>query len=99
MTIFPLRRKSEKKRRRTEVTEVIGRCTGRGHGMTGRVRSVQMQQSDARVLGFTTGVSGHSRDRHVRSGAQRELQFARSIGHAARPVTRDRTRPVVEGAY
>jgi hypothetical protein len=99
MTIFPLRRKSEKKRRRTEVTEVIGRCTGRGHGMTGRVRSVQTQQSDTWVLGFATGASGHSWDRRVRSGAQRELQFTRSIGRAARPVTRDRTRPVVERAY
>jgi hypothetical protein len=27
------------------------------------------QQSCAGVLGFATGVSGHSRDRHVRSGA------------------------------
>jgi hypothetical protein len=57
------------------------------------------QQSGARVLGFATGASGHLRDRHVRSGAQRELKFARSIGRAARLVTRDRTRPVVEGAY
>jgi hypothetical protein len=30
----------EKKRRRTEVTVVTGRCTGHGHGVTGRVRSV-----------------------------------------------------------
>jgi hypothetical protein len=57
------------------------------------------QQSGKRVLGFATGASGHSQDRHVRSGAQRELKFARSIGGMARPVTRDRTRPVVEGAY
>jgi hypothetical protein len=77
---------------------VTGRCTGRGHGVTGRVRSVQ-RSSQARGLGFATGVSGHSRDRRVRSGALRELQFARSIGRSARPVTHDRTRPVVEGAY
>jgi hypothetical protein len=57
------------------------------------------QQSGTRVLGFATGASGHSWDRRVRLGAQRELKFARSIGRAARPVTRDRIRPVVEGAY
>jgi hypothetical protein len=28
----------------TEVTVVTGRCTGRGHGMTGRVRLVQSGQ-------------------------------------------------------
>jgi hypothetical protein len=77
---------------------VTGRCTGRGHGLTGRVRSVQLS-SQARGLGFATGVSSHSRDRRVRSGALSELQFARSIGRGARPVTHDRTRPVVEGAY
>jgi hypothetical protein len=78
---------------------VTRRCTGRGHGMTRRVRSVQRKQSGARVLGFTTGASGHSRDRRVRSVAQRELRFTRTIGRAARPVTHDRTRPIVEGAY
>jgi hypothetical protein len=31
------------------------------------------QQSSTRVLGFATGASGHSRDRRVWSGAQREL--------------------------
>jgi hypothetical protein len=56
-------------------------------------------QSGTRVLGFTIGASGHSRDRRARSGAQRELKLARTIGRAARPVTRDRTRQVVEGAY
>jgi hypothetical protein len=38
------------------------------------------QQSGVRVLGFATGASGHSRDRRVRSGVQRELRFARTIG-------------------
>jgi hypothetical protein len=56
-------------------------------------------QSGARVLGFRTGASGHSWDRHVRSGAQRELQNARSIRRGARPVTIDRTRPVAMGPY
>jgi hypothetical protein len=49
------------------------------------------QQSGVRVLGFATGASGHSRDRGVRSGAQRELKFARSIRRVVRLV--------VEGAY
>jgi hypothetical protein len=44
--------------------------TGRGHGVTGRVRSVQ-RSSQARGLGFATGASGHLRDRRVRSGAQK----------------------------
>jgi hypothetical protein len=57
------------------------------------------QQSGARVLGFATSVSGHSWDQRIRSGTQRELKFATSIGRAARLVTRDRTRLVVEGAY
>jgi hypothetical protein len=57
------------------------------------------QQSGARVLGFATGASGHSWDRRVRSGAQKELWFARTIGRGAHPVTHDRTRPIVEGAY
>jgi hypothetical protein len=34
-----VRRKSKKKRRRTEVTKLTGRWTGRGLCMTGRVRS------------------------------------------------------------
>jgi hypothetical protein len=57
------------------------------------------QQSDAWVLGFATGASGHSRDRRVRSGDQRKLKFARLIGRAVRSVTHDRTCLVVEGAY
>jgi hypothetical protein len=57
------------------------------------------QRSGAWVLGFASGASGHSRDCRVRSGAQRELQFTRSIGRAARPVTHDQTRPIIEGAY
>jgi hypothetical protein len=51
------------------------------------------------VLGFATGASDHLRDRRVRSGVQRELRFARTIEHEARPVTHDQTRPVIEGAY
>jgi hypothetical protein len=51
------------------------------------------------VLGFATGASSHSWDRRVRSGAQKELRFARTIGRGAHPVTCDRTRLIVEGAY
>jgi hypothetical protein len=76
-------------------TEVNG--GHRGDRTLHRTRPVSTAQ--ARVLGFATGASGHSRDRHVRSGAQEELQFARTIGRGPRPVTHDRTRPIVEGAY
>jgi hypothetical protein len=79
-------------------TEVNG--GHRGDRTLHRTRPVSsMQQSGARVLGFATGVSDHSWDWRVRSGAQRELKLARSIERAVRSVTRDRTRPVVEGAY
>jgi hypothetical protein len=37
-----------------------------------------VQQSGARVLGFATGASGHSRDRRVRSGAQRSRAWRRT---------------------
>jgi hypothetical protein len=59
-----------------------------------RTRPVSTAQ--ARVLGFATGASGHLRDRRVRSGVQRKLSM---IGREARPVTHDRTRPIVEDAY
>jgi hypothetical protein len=68
---FPPRRKSKKKRRRTEVTKVTGRWTIHGLYLTGRVRSV-----------FSVYAC-----------------FSLLIGRAARPVTVDRTRPVVQGAY
>jgi hypothetical protein len=61
----------------TEVTEVTGRCTERGHGLTGRVRSVQ-RSSQARGLRVATGASGHSRDRSVRSGTQRNSAWRRA---------------------
>jgi hypothetical protein len=67
MTFFLYAGSPEKKRRRTEVTEVTGRCTGRGPCMTGRVRSVFS------VCAY----------------------FSSMIGREARPVTDDRTRPVV----
>jgi hypothetical protein len=50
---------------------VTGRCTGRGHGMTERVRSV-----------FSVCAV-----------------FSLLIGRAARPITADRMRPVIQGAY
>jgi hypothetical protein len=71
MPIFHYAGSRKKKRKRTEVTMMTGRCTGRGHGVTGRVRSVSS------VCAF----------------------FSCLIGREARPVTGDRTRPVVQGAY
>jgi hypothetical protein len=68
---FLLRRKSKKKQRRTEVTEMTGHWTGRGFCMTG----------------------------HVRSAFSVYACFSLMIGRAARPVTIDRTRPIVQGAY
>jgi hypothetical protein len=65
------RLKLEKKQRRTEVTEVTGRWTGRGLCLTGRVRSVF---SVCACFYFWSDT-------------------------VARPVTVDRTRPVVQGAY
>jgi hypothetical protein len=56
------------------------------------------QQSGARVLRFATGASDPSRNRSVRSCTQRSRAWRRAIGRAARPVTRDRTRPVAMGA-
>jgi hypothetical protein len=61
-----------------------------------RTRPVSTAQT--RVLGFVTGVSSHSQDQRVRSCTQWKLQNARMIGRATRPVTLDRTRPIVEGA-
>jgi hypothetical protein len=78
---------------------VTERCTGRGHGMTGRVWSVQ-HSSQAR------GCLGLQPTRPVTRGTDASGQAPRSvargvklIGRAARPVTRDRTHPVIEGAY
>jgi hypothetical protein len=60
-----------------EETEANGGHSGdrmlhRTRSQFDRTRPVSsLQQSGARVLGFATGASGHSRDRRVRSGAQR----------------------------
>jgi hypothetical protein len=70
-TIFHYVESPEKKRMRTEVTEVTGRWTKCGLCMTGRIRSA-----------FSICVC-----------------FSLMIGRAARPVTVDRARPVVQGAY
>jgi hypothetical protein len=70
--------------------------TGRGLGLTGRVRSVAAV-AEARGLGFCTDVSDHSRDRRVRSGAQRVCRPCGRSDVVARPVTFDRTRPVTSG--
>jgi hypothetical protein len=85
--IFHYAGSRKRKRRRTEVTEVTERCTGRDHGMTGRIWSA-VRRAGVKVC-----------NRRVRSGAQKELWFARTIERGTRPVTRDRTRPIVEGAY
>jgi hypothetical protein len=59
--------------------------TGRGLGLTGRVRSVAAV-AEARGLGFCTDVSDHSRDRRVRSGAQRVCRSCGRSDAVARPV-------------
>jgi hypothetical protein len=56
---------------------VTGRCTGRCHGLTGRVRLVQ-RSSQAHGQGFATGTSGHSWDRSVRSSTQRNSGWRRA---------------------
>jgi hypothetical protein len=69
-----------------EETEANGghsgdRTLNRTRSRFDRTRPVSSsRQSGARVLGSRTSASGHSRDRRVRSGAQRELQNIRSIG-------------------
>jgi hypothetical protein len=50
-----------------------------------------VSSTQPRLLGFATGASGQA-PRGVARGVE-------LIGRAARPVTRDRMRPVVEGAY
>jgi hypothetical protein len=52
----------------------------------------------ARGLGFTIGASGHSRDRHVRSGAGGTANAKDRSEAVARPVMIDRTRQVVCGS-
>jgi hypothetical protein len=69
--------------------------TGRGLGLTGRVRSVAAV-AEAHGLGFCTGASDHSRDQRVRSGAQRVCRSHGRSDAVTCPVTCDRTRPVDE---
>jgi hypothetical protein len=59
---------------------VIGRRTGRGLRMTGRVRSVAAADWHG-TLGLRTGASGRSWDRRVRSSPRETAKHARSIGH------------------
>jgi hypothetical protein len=63
-----------------------------------RTCPVSDSSSLARGLGFTIGASGHSRDRHVRSGARGTTNAKGRSDAVARPVTIDRTRPVVSGS-
>jgi hypothetical protein len=74
------RQDSAKKQRRTEVSGVTGRWIGRGYGMTGHVRAVAAAVRRG-SLGFCTSVSGHSRDRRVRSGARGTANAKGSIRH------------------
>jgi hypothetical protein len=90
------RQDSAKKQRRTEVSGVTGRWIGRGHGMTGHVRAVAAAVRRG-SLGFCTSVSGHSRDRRVRSGARGTANAKGRSDMVARLVTIDRTRPAVRG--
>jgi hypothetical protein len=70
--------------------------TRHGLVLTGRVRSVAAA-AEARGLGFCIGASGHSRDRHVQSGAQRVYSSRGRSDAVAHPVTIDWTRPVTSG--
>jgi hypothetical protein len=54
-----------------------------------RTRLVSDSSCLARGLGFTTGVSGHSRDRYVRSGARGTANAKGQSDAVARPVTID----------
>jgi hypothetical protein len=63
-----------------------------------RTRPVSDSSSLARGLGFITGSSGHSRDRHVRSGARGTANAKGPSDAVARPVTIDRMLPIVSGS-
>jgi hypothetical protein len=80
-----------KKRRQTEVTEVIGRWTGHGLCLTGRVRSVLSVCAYLGILIGHGGASGHDRsDTSGRYGclldSNRMLALWRLVHLAARPV-------------
>jgi hypothetical protein len=76
---------------------VIGPCTGRSHGLIGRIWSVQRSSQARRCFGLQlarpvprgTRVSGRA-PRGVECGEE-------LIERAARPITRDRTRLVMMG--
>jgi hypothetical protein len=63
-----------------------------------RTRPVSARSCLARGLGFTTGASSHSRDQCVRSGARGTANTKGRSDVVVRPVTIDRTRPVVSGS-
>jgi hypothetical protein len=62
-----------------------------------RTRPVSNNSCLVRGLGFTTGASGHSWDRRVRSGARGTTNVKGRSDAVARPVTIDRTRQVASG--
>jgi hypothetical protein len=77
---------------------VIGRWTGCGHGLTGRVRSVQRSNQARGCLGLQPA-HPVPRGTEASGRAPRGVEHGEElIGGAARPVTRDRTRPVAIGA-
>jgi hypothetical protein len=63
-----------------------------------RTRPVSDRSSLACGLGFTTGSSGHSWDRRVRSGARGTTNAKGSSDAVARPITIDRMLPIVSGS-
>jgi hypothetical protein len=80
-----------KKRRRSEVTEVTGRWTGRGLCLTGRVRSVLNGCACLSLLIGRGGASGHVQpDASGHGGclldSNRTLALWRPVRLAARPV-------------
>jgi hypothetical protein len=82
-----------KKRRRTEVTEVTGRWTGRGLCLTGCVRSVLSVCACLGILIGRGGASGHDRPDAFGHGgclldSNRTLGVTRPVSSTARPVTR-----------
>jgi hypothetical protein len=74
-----------KKRRRTEVTEVTGRWTGRGLCLTGRVRSVL---SVCACLGILIGRGGTSGRGGCLLDSNRTLGVTSPVSSIARSVTR-----------
>jgi hypothetical protein len=92
---FPLHRRQEKVAKVRSVSlwqTPTRRWTGRGPGLTERVRSVQR---GAGTKGLQPARHGTGASGQAPKGAERGEE---RIGRAARPVTGDRTRPIARGA-